>query len=230
MKSEITISANKVKRRKKTIKFIRLALFVSLLLLLVLYFAVGLVYNSGNFSITLDRNLYLEKSIIIYDDVDYKVFRSELFADAVESFDNISYKWLPDDLDDYDGSHNGDNYIAYTFYVENFGIDVSNYWAELIIDDVIKGVDEAVRIRVYRNGVPVTYAKMSRSGTPEPNTVPFESDTHVVTDKIENFGPGDKNKYTIVIWLEGTDPECNDNILGGEIKIHMQFNSEIIEN
>ena len=226
MNDGIVLSASKVKRKKKIIK---LVLFIFVLLLLIFYVAAGIVYNSGNFSITLDRNLYLEKNIIIYDDPDYKVFRSELFAKTADSFDNISYKWLPDDLDNYDGSHNGDNYIAYTFYVENLGEETSNYWSELIIDDSINGVDEAVRIRIYRNGVETTYAKIGKNGQPEPNTIAFESDKIVVTDQVKKFGPGDKNKYTIVIWLEGNDPECNDNILGGEIKIHMDFKSEFVE-
>jgi len=229
MNDGFVISASKVKRKKKLIKMIKLVLLIFVLLLLILYVAAGIVYNSGNFSITLDRNLYLKKNIIIYDDPDYKVFRSELFAKTVDNFDNISYKWLPDDLDDYDGSHNGDNYVAYTFYIENLGEETSNYWAEVVIDDVIKSVDEAVRVKIYRNGVETIYAKIAKNGKPEPNTVPFESDTVIVTDQVKNFSPGNKNKYTIVIWLEGNDPECNDNILGGEIKIHMDFKSEFIE-
>ena len=46
---------------------------------------------------------------------------------------------------------------------------------------------------------------------------------------IERFGPGDIDKYTVVMWLEGTDIDCTDNLLGGEIKVHMEFNSEFKE-
>ncbi|MDD4036599.1 MAG: hypothetical protein PHS45_04685 [Bacilli bacterium] len=230
MNGEIILSADRVRRKKKFIKIAKLVLLVLMLLLLVLYVVVGIIYNSGTFCIILDKNLYFEKSIIIYDDPDYKVFRTELYADTVDSFDNISYKWLPNDLDDHEGgSHNGDNYVAYTFYIENLGETVSDYWSEIIIDDVIKNVDEAVRIRVYKNGDYMTYAKLAANGKPEKETVPFESDTLVALDHVERFGPGDINKYTIVLWLEGTDSECTDNIIGGEIKIHMAFNSEIVE-
>ena len=45
----------------------------------------------------------------------------------------------------------------------------------------------------------------------------------------ENFAPGDIDKYTIVMWVEGSDLECTDNILGGEIKVHMEFNSEFTD-
>ncbi|MDD3048661.1 MAG: hypothetical protein PHQ89_01555 [Bacilli bacterium] len=229
MNGEIILKASKVKRKKKIIKFAKLALLIFILLLLVLYIVVSVIYNGGNFTISLDKNLYLKRGVIIYDDPNYKVFRAELFATSVDSFDNISYKWLPDDLDNHDGSHNGENYVAYTFYVENLGEEITDYWSELIIDDVIKNLDEAVRIRIYKNGISTTYAKMSKRGIPEKDTVAFESDTQFATDHVESFKPGDKNKYTIVLWLEGSDPECNDNILGGEIKIHMNFNSEFVE-
>lgn len=223
--------ASKIKKKKKLKKIIKLSLLILVLLLLLSYFVIGLIYNNGNFTITLDKNLYMQNNLIIYDNVDYKVFRSELNAEPVEYLDNISSRWLPNNLYDHQGgSHNGDNYIAYTFYIENMGQEVSDYWSEVIIDDVIRDIDEAIRIRVYKNDSFVTYAKLGRNGAVERDTVAFEDDTHVGLDHVENFAPGDIIKYTIVIWLEGNDPDCTDNLLGGEIKLHMEFNSEFKEN
>ena len=222
--------ASKIKTKKKIQKIIKLALLISVLGLLLSYFVIGLIYNNGNFTITLDKNLYMQNDIIIYDTPDYKVFRSELNAEPVEYLDNISSRWLPNNLYDHQGgSHNGDNYIAYTFYIENMGEEVSDYWSEIIIDDVIRDVDEAIRIRVYKNDQFVTYAKPQNNGAAERDTVAFEEDNYVALDHVENFSPGDIIKYTIVIWLEGSDPDCTDNLLGGEIKLHMQFNSEFKE-
>lgn len=230
MKHQVKLSTEKLKREKKFKKFLRIALIMIILLLLLLYFVVGIIYNSGNFSVTLDRNLYFRKGLIVYDDPDYKVYRTELYAEAPQTFDNVSYKWLPLDIDEGgNGSHNGKNYLAYTFYIENLGEEVSDYWSEVVIDDVIKNVDDAIRIRVYRNGEYVTYAKLARNGEAEPETVPFESDKYVALNHVENFEPGDVDKYTIVIWIEGADPECTDNILGGEFKVHMDFNSEHVD-
>ena len=230
MKGEIKTNAGKVQRRRKIIKYSKLALLIIFLLLLLAYVVVGVIYNNGNFSITLDKNLYYDKNLIVYDNNDYKVFRTELYATSVESFDNISERWLPNDLDEHSGgSHNGENYMAYTFYIENFGTQTSDYWSELVIDDVIRNVDEAVRVRIYKNGIPTTYAKAARNGEPEDGTVAFESDKLIVTDHVENFAPKEKIKYTVVVWLEGRDPDCTDNILGGEIKLHMEFNSEFVK-
>ena len=231
MEKIIKLGSEKVKRRKKTIKITKIILLIIFLLLAIAYIVSSVIYNRGNFTITLDKNLYFDKNIIIYDNPDYKVFRTELYAESIESFDNITARWIPADIDsgNYLGSHNGENYVAYTFFVENFGDATSDYWSEIIIDDVVKNVDEAVRIEVYKDGEPTVYAKKSQLGTPENGTVAFESDTLVALNHNENFKPGDKIKYTIVVWLEGKDPECTDNILGGEIKIHMNFNSEFIE-
>lgn len=230
MKKEIITSAKKVRRKKKIIKTLKLIILFILLLLLITYIVFSILYKGGSFSINLDRDLYLKNNIIIYDDPDYREFRSELFAETLEHFDNISYKWLPDNLNDRsNGSHNGENFVAYTFYIENLGTEIADYWSEIIIDDAMKNVDEAIRIRVYKNGEETTYAKMAANGNPEPGTIPFASETLVVRDQVVNFAPGNRDKYTIVLWLEGTDPECTDNILGGQFKIHMDFKSEIIK-
>ena len=229
MGKDVKEKAKKVKKTKKLAKKTKFILLMLLLLLLGLYLVVSVIYNKGNFSITLDDNLYYEKSLIIYDNPEYKVYRSELYAPAPESFDNISYRWLPDDLDEYEGSNNGENYLAYSFFIENTGDRITDYWSEIIVSDVIRNVDEAVRIRVYKNGEYVTYAKARPNGTPERNTIAFESDELVAMDHIENFSPGDRIKYTIVLWIEGSDSECTDNILGGEFKVQMNFNSEFVD-
>jgi len=229
MSHDVKIKAKKIKSTKKIAKKTKFILLMLLLFLLGLYFVVSIIYNNGNFSITLDDNLYYEKSLIIYDNPDYKVYRSELYAPAPESFDNISYRWLPDDLYLYEGSNNGENYLAYSFYMENTGDRITDYWSEIVVSDVIKNVDEAVRIRVYKDDQYVTYAKAKPNGLPENNTVAFVSDDLVAVDHIENFSPGDKIKYTIVLWIEGSDLECTDNILGGEFKVQMNFNSEFVD-
>lgn len=229
MESRFTNDARKLQRDKKTKKIVKITLLILLMLLTLSYFVFGIIYNSGNFSITLDKNLYFERGLIIYDDLDYKVYRTELYAKGPDTFDNISYRWLPSDMTNTLGEHNGDNYLAYTFYIENIGENIVDYWSQVMIDDVIKNVDEAVRIRIYKNDDYVTYAKLSARGVPEVDTEPFESENIVTSEHVENFKPGDKNKYTVVFWLEGSDLECNDNLLGGEFKFHMEFNSEFKE-
>ena len=48
-------------------------------------------------------------------------------------------------------------------------------------------------------------------------------------EKVSDFKPGDLDKFTIVVWIEGDDPDCTDALLGGEIKMHMTITEEHIE-
>lgn len=224
MESKFTKTTDKLKKEKKLKKKFKLVVILLLLLLLILYFVMGIVYNNGNFSITLDKNLYLDNGIIIYDDFQYKVYRTELLAKAPETFNSIKEIWLPEEIKDYEGgSHNGDSYLVYTFYIENTGDEVAGYTREVIIDDVIKDVDAAIRVRIYKNGEYLTYAKLSSEGEVEPNTIPFIDDKIIMSEDVTNFKPNDIDKYTIVLWIEGEDPDCIDNILGGEFKVRMNF-------
>ena len=230
MRSKKKLVTNKVRLENKLKKRIIIALILLILLILLLYIFTVIVYNRGNFSITLDKNLYYTKGLIIYDNPNNKSYKPELIAPEPDNFTNISYRWLPLDLDSAtSGSHNGDDYLAYTFYVENVGKEIADYWSETVIYDVVKDVDKAVRVRIYRNGDYVTYAKLSSSGNAEPNTVPFEEENLIVRDHVKNFKPGSIDKYTIVIWIEGSDPDCTDELVGGEFKFYMNFNSEYVE-
>ena len=98
--------------------------------------------------------------------------KRKLSARELEFMDNISIDWIPTNIDtEANGSHNGDNYIAYTFYVENEGTDTVDYWYSIVIDDVIKNVDEAARVMIYLNGEKTVYAKINAlTNEPEKDT------------------------------------------------------------
>ena len=168
--------------------------------------------------------------MVIYESLQDKHFSTFLRSKDIEFFTDISGDWIPADINNLgEGSHNGRNYIAYTFYAENMGQDTINYWATIKIDDVIRNVDEAIRIKVFKNDNKVVYAKNSRAtGQPEPETVPFHDEDTVMLEVTENFKVGDIDKYTIVIWVEGDDPECKNDLIGGEIKMHMTLTEEHI--
>ena len=88
----------------------------------------------------------------MYERLEEKEDKRVLEATKLEFMDNISVKWLPENIDnEAEGSHNGQNYLAYTFYLENKGSETINYWYEIPIDDVIKNVDEAIRFVKERN-------------------------------------------------------------------------------
>lgn len=200
--------------------------------LVVLALAFGVLFalsfmqeNMGNFTINLNRLELFRRGVAIADNGDFKNATARLAADAVDNGTNIATDDLPDDLDDIDGSHNGKNYVAYTFYIRNAGKTDLGYSAKLKVVSASKGVDKAARVRVYRNGEPTTYAAAAADGNPEPNTEPFASKDVVTTISHANFRVGDVDKYTVVIWLDGDDPECVDKIIGGAVEFGFDFDS-----
>ena len=238
MAKEVIVKADSVKRKKTMARVIKLSLLLLLLFLSLLYIVLKIIYNEGRFTVVLDSNKTLESGLAVFDSLNNSHGKRKLEATPIKFMDNISYKWLPANIDtEKDGSHNGKNYIAYSFYVENQGKEKLNYWYEVIVDDVIKNVDEAIRIRIYQNGNPTTYAKVASLGKkPEPQTEPFKSieetykkGTTIILEQRENFKPEDLDRYTIVIWLEGDDPDCVDALIGGELKMHMKITEEHIK-
>lgn len=227
----VIVTASKLKRRKKFSKISKIVVLVLIILLTVTYFVLGIIYNGGKFTITLDSSFGLDSGIVLYDNLNRKDGKFKLYADDIDFMDNISYKWIPSDIDDIgDGGHNGDNYIAYTFYIENQGTEVVHYWYQITIDDVIKNVDEAVRIMIIRNGERKIYAKANSStGKAEEDSVLFYDNKIPVLEQREKFAPGDVDKFTIVVWLEGDDPDCVNALIGGEIKMHMDITEEHIK-
>ena len=227
--SEIKVTAKKLKNRKKRIKFARIALLILLVIFVIFYLILGIIYKGGRFTITLDPNFSLESGITLYESLNNKSKTNKLYASDIDFMDNIALEWLPNTIDSGSngGPHNGDNYIAYTFYIANEGKEVLNYWQEIYIDDVIKGVDKAIRIVIYQNGERTVYAKKNDiTNTLEPNTEAFYSNDLAVLKGRKDFKPGDIDKYTIVIFIEGNDPDCVNELLGGEIKMHMDIREE----
>lgn len=230
-KNKIKLSSEKLKKRDKKLKLLKLFLIVSSSFLILIYSILSLIYADGKFTINIDKDFSKKTGMVIYSDSNDK--QPKLILDVKETglLDNISIDWIPKNINnEADGTHNGDNYIAYTFYVENRGSNDISYWYKIPILNVIRNVDDAVRVMVYRNDERKVYAKLSKNGEPEKGTIPFYANDSVALEKRTGLKPSQTDKYTILIWLEGDDPECVDSIIGGEIKLNMEFNEEFLEN
>lgn len=222
---EVKVTAKDVKRNRVFFKAIIVILLFLLLLISVTYGILYIVNTNGNFTITLDKNAYEEQKLEVSPRKDFSYTTHKLIVDNLDYIDNITESWIPANVDiEADGPHNGENYMAYTFYVRNSSKDVISYSRAVEILAKVKNVDDAVRVKVYLNGESIVYAKRTPdTNEPEPGTTPFVSDKVVLSELRENFQPGEVDKYTIVIWLEGTDPECINNIIGGELKLKMNI-------
>ncbi len=230
MTKKVVNSAKENARKNARNRIFKITLVVIILFLINLYVILNIIYVGENFTVTLDSEYGRESGLVIYENPDDIKLRTYLKSNDIKYFTDISVNWLPQNIDNEGyGSHNGENYIAYTYFASNRGQDTINYWTSIELDDVIKNVDEAIRVMVIKNGERTIYAKRNKStGEAEKGTTPFYSDTRIMQEKNENFTVDSVDKYTIVIWVEGDDPDCIDDLIGGEIKMHMKLTEEHI--
>ena len=245
------------------------ALVIAVLVLLLLFIISWLLTTVGDLVISVDSGA-VKQGITISANEDGSDPQTKLYADMAADVTNITYDWLPATLDlEAFGSHNGKNYMAYTFQLTNSGKDTLDYISQLKAVRSAKSADEAVRVMIYRNGEPSVYAKENKGLTtddnspepfeqifkkviPEDYTAPtdeeikeaaeatqnkenvevtdepleiqqFEDGNTVFNSTREGLAPGETDKYTIVMWIEGEDPECIDEIRSGYVKLEWFF-------
>ena len=224
----IEVKAENVFKQKLLFRIFKITLLFLIIILSIIYLFLYILYDGGRFTVSLDKNMSNQKGLYLSENGKTNTRSRKLSADTIDYMDNISINWLPDNLDtEATGAHNGENYIAYTFYVVNNGTETIHYWYEIDIDDTVRNVDEAIRIMIYHNGNRQVYAKKSKlTSEAEPGTKMFESNSIAVLEQRKNFKPKQKDRFTIVIYLEGDDPECINDLIGGEIKMHMDITEE----
>ena len=238
MAKEVIVKAGQIKQRKLLARVMRISMLSVMSALSIMYLVLGLVYKEGRFTVEIGSQdgSQSKSSLAIFTDLNSAQASRKLVADPIKNMDNIDSSWISPNVDtEADGSHNGDNYIAFSFYVENQGETAFHYWYEVLVDDMVKNVDDAVRVRIYHNGNETTYAKKAANGNPEPGTTPFINDENnsiigqsIISERRDDMQPGDLDRITIVIWMHGPDPECIDNIIGGAIKMHMKISEQPI--
>ncbi len=201
-------------------------IFMTLLFgIAVLFIMAFMQEKTGNFTINLNRLELYRRGISIADNGGFEKATSRLTANTVQDASNITITDLPKNLHELEGDNNGLNYMSYTYFIRNAGKETVNYLAQIQLEEASKGAQEAVRVEVWRNGERIVYAAPTKSGEPEPDCTNFLSDDLVCNYEVKDFYVGNVDKYTINIWMEGTDPECVDKIIGGSVRFDMHINA-----
>lgn len=153
--------------------------------------------------------------------------RPILEAEPIHEAWNISGKSLPEDITEGDGSKNGEYYLAYSFYIVNVGTETVNLTFQIKIQST-RSLDETIRVRIYYHNIGVkTYAKKASDGTKELDAdEPFE-DNNDILDYVSSLAPESMRKITIVLWVEGDDPDTTNDKIGGSVSLEAKF--EIME-
>jgi hypothetical protein len=229
-KEVITGKKSTLHGRKKTFFLIAMIFLGAALFFTGGVFGVLSLIQENSMRITVTRS-YVD-ALALYSSGDLNKPTTLMNVRGPSKMDNITYSWLPKDIGEYKGgSHNGDNYIAFTFYLRNESSEDILYQYEIVFKERTKNVDGAIRVMVIEEGESVVYAKAKPDGSPEPIsndpamlTTPFIAEDKVLSKDGQNIASKQAIKYTVVIWLEGEDSDCNDSILGGWVSVEMRFN------
>ena len=226
-------------RRKN---FIRTGLLITLFLSICIIVVTIYGQNVGNFVITIEQEAS-DLGLSLSEDVSFEHPTVRLYAESIENATNISGFDLPKNIIEGDGAknlvYNGyyGAYMAYSFYLKNSGEVKMSYASSVTIEEEYLEVSSAFRLWVVTESNGITnsylYAKEPSTGSFNEMEQKFADaiKTPITTFKgnevfyMENHGfdVGDVTRYTVILWLEGDDPECIDDILGGYIRFQMQF-------
>ena len=142
------------------------------------------------------------------------------------------------------------NYFKYTFYVKNVGDVQSAYDVKVVILETDGQLDDTLRVMVYKNKANdgkhenTIYAKKSATKhiDDEGNesfdekisddhygyAKQFETSDVIATIPVDKFIPGDIDRYTVVFWLEGNDPQSSIEEyapLNAKLKLGVEINA-----
>ena len=219
-------TAGEIRGYNRTMKVLAALLGMLTVVTSLLFVVAALYTESGSFTVTVDKVEMTKYALTLSESPDMSKMTSHLNAEIHESITNIAEESIPANVDMVDGVHNGQNYIAYTFYLQNRGeFEIPVEYA-VNMTNITSGLDEAIRLKLYVNGEPTVYAKTRSDGTgPEKGTVEFYSSNVMAKGRIDILKPGEIVKFTVVLWIEGNDPDCLDPLIGGQIKAEMNINA-----
>ena len=221
-------TAKEVRTYRVQVRILTRLLILLVIVAGVLYGVAALYKKTGSFTVSIDKYEMAKYGLTLSESRDMSHNTSHLNAQISEQMTNIAGESIPANVDMIDGEHNGKHYIAYTFYLQNVSYqqnpdaDSLSYEYQLNVTNITQSLDEAIRVRLYVDGEATTYAKTRSDGKgAEPGTTEFYSASIITKDRIDGFKPGDITKFTIVIWIEGNDPDCIDWLIGGMLKVDM---------
>ncbi|MDX9691113.1 MAG: hypothetical protein RBT45_01580 [Acholeplasmataceae bacterium] len=189
--------------------------------------------NAGNFVISIDE-AGREIGIIISEDPSFSEELTRLMTDPIDEARDMTYSWLKiEEVEATNGNYEDPdhNYVAYTFYLQNSGLETVDITYYIRITEATRNIDHAIRVLVIEEGVQTMYMMEDRIDLenppfyPEimPESVPFMTDHMVMRKTFTNFKPGQIKKFSVLVWLEGYDPDTIDDIIGGRIRMAMNF-------
>lgn len=233
MKLSSVLKTKKMMRQKRTLSLLfSVSGVLSLIFVLITFYG----QQAGNFVMSVDYDSY-KRGIVLSNTETLNNPQPRLMTNPVYGARDMTYSWLKlEEVTQTEGNYTDPDYdyVAYTFYLTNNGFETVDIVYHIRIIDNYKAMDSAIRVLVIEDGVETIYQKPDtpQGSVPISYTLPlqmtekFLSDTIIMRKRIMNFQPQTVIKFSIVVWIEGLDPDTTDDIIGGMIKLQMNFSIE----
>ena len=212
----------------------------------------SLMNQKGNFVISLSNDL-VDYGFELSDTDDFKTVKAVKKSEILLEVNPYTILDMPSGLDEHMGSHNFNNVLAYTFWIRNNGEETRHIDWHLILNKSTKNVSSAVWVMIFKDGDLEIYAKEDSDGTradisgiseswPYIDLIrdkyyltetgngrykleakEYETDRLLASEYNQEETVGEKHKFTVVIWVEGSDVDCTQSIMGGHAGYELKF-------
>lgn len=223
------------RKRNLLIMLCLLFLVLSIALALLTYYG----QNAGGFSIKLAEDAD-EMGLQLSTDPNFNTYSARLIADSVSDAQPIAYTQLIQDnvvseVKSHSGTYipqtNRKGFVGYTFYVKNTGSEDVYLTSTMSIVSSKNDVDKAMWVwacfgddddgQVYQ-----AMDEQQSSSFSYPSDYPsrtYFSGNNVFTKTEMRLSVNRTMKISIIVWLEGNDPDCTDSIKGGTCRYAMKL-------
>lgn len=226
--------------RKRKLLVALLSVFLLLCVVIGLVTIYGL--NTGGFTISVNDELSGLGIALFDDEADTGLGKQRLNGSLLSKAVPICQPEINEELvRNKDGSFKSraGDYIGYTFYLRNVGEKTCNIDHSFKITKVSRNVENAIRFWVFYGDEAdgTIYKKADENEEAYVDTVfgsyketsNFEGKDLICTRTFMDVAPGDQIKISVIMWLEGEDPDCVDfgkkSIAEGSIKVGMGFSA-----
>lgn len=231
----------------KRLKWMRVSgIAIIIILILLLLFAAFTIYGNkvGNFVINVGNDG--EISLMLSDHEDLSEQTPRLVYSSVTYLDHNTYGWLPDDITSRGlgnvSDDNGGAFLAYSFYLINNSSHALDCTMDLTLIDTVGDPMGMIRVMLIEeeNG---TFDSSNRiyaltESSPEREQEmreelatlrPYETEPFLLAESklfsvdFKDFAAGAHRRFTVVLWLEGCDRDCNNTRLGSRAKMQIDI-------
>lgn len=225
-------------------RIFRIGYLISGCIMLLLSFLTYYGQNSGNFVMSVDEDAF-KRGIAISDSSTFETMNRWLTADPVEDVRDTTLQHIDlFEIINAEGAYKEtrSNYLAYTFFLRNVGSETTPVDYEVVITNQSKNIADAIRVMIIVDGQ-VAYDEQGiryiecESKTmyqaPDKQDIVykdylqdftlFKTTDIICSERIFDIRPEQTKKISVIMWLEGEDPECIETLASAKIKITMNL-------